>query len=238
MQQMFEALALSADAFLEKELGRVDDLTQRILDEATAEDIEKNEITWWLLIIHSILDDVIERMPFDRRRQLLEEGMKGSAEVPVEEIVSRSYARIDLVAASIRARVAEGKIGGLLGEDLIEAIEQALSKGIADFIRDLDTSLTMYDRLFMASLAEGMDNHRWQYAGPRDLKNRLFCAEVLDAKQAYTDNGVEELNNHPSLHPYVSPNVRTLCGGYGCRHVFVPVTRTQAEKEGLQWDSR
>jgi hypothetical protein len=239
MDEMFEELALVADTFLEAELARVEALTARLLEEASAEEIERNEMTWWLLIIHSILDDVVERLPLDRRRLIIERGMNVTGGyVPVEEIVGRSYARIDLLAASMRARVAEGKVGGLLGEDLLNAIEQALGRSISEFIRDLDTSMTMYDRLYMQAIANGMEKRLWEYAGPRDPKNRDFCREVLDARRAYTDEGVDQLNEHPSLHAYVPPNVRTLCGGYGCRHVFVPVTEAQAKKEGLEWDGK
>jgi hypothetical protein len=234
MKKMFEDLARVSDVFLEEELARVSALVQAILDSAYSSDIDTNELAWWILLMHSVLDNIVTRLPLDRRRQILEEGMKTSvSEIPIEAIVARENARIEMVASSLRLRIAEGKIGGFMEEDLLKAVEQALNKGITDFIQGLDTSLSVYDRLFMQQVANQQGEHLWVYDGPLDQRNRAFCREILLERSAYTDAGVDELNSRPSLHSYVPPNVKTLCGGYGCRHMFLPITKEKAASMGL-----
>lgn len=236
---MYEELAQIADEFLTAELARVDDITRQFLSQATTEDVENNELLWWLMIVHQILDDIVTRLPFDQRQQVLAQGTGAERiQVPVERIIQRVTARVDVLATTLRARVEEGKIGGLLGESLIDSIVDTLTLQITAFIQELDTALSLYDRLFLARVGKEMKSPLWVYAGPRDNRNRPFCRAVLDERRAYTEAEIDTLNDHPLLHSYVPPNVRTLCGGYGCRHVFAPITTAQAQKEGLAWDSQ
>lgn len=236
MDEMFAALALIADNFLEDSLSRVETLVHMGLDELQDGDIEENDLQRWLVIIHFLLDDFFEQVPFGQRQVVLEHGLQvTNVVVPLRTLSERFHARVEQVAAAIRVRVAEGKLGGLLGEDLLESIQQAVAKQVRDFIWDLDTLMSVYDRLFMRQVTAQVDDARWAYDGPRDSRNRVFCRSVLDQKQTFDERGIEKLNLHPDLHAYVPPNVMTLCGGYGCRHMFVPVTKEQAQIRGLQW---
>jgi hypothetical protein len=36
---------------------------------------------------------------------------------------------------------------------------------------------------------------KWEYAGPKDSKNRTFCADMLDAKKLYSREEIDNLNN-------------------------------------------
>lgn len=66
------------------------------------------------------------------------------------------------------------------------------------------------------------------YIGPRDGKNREFCAAVLDRNRLFS---LEEINrdlerlandtNHPGPRP-----VRSFMGGWRCRHTWIWLLRT------------
>jgi hypothetical protein len=81
----------------------------------------------------------------------------------------------------------------------------------------------VWQRTVLETVSEEMGEVKWTYDGPQDDKNRPFCADMKQANKAYTRAEIEELNNHPLLATYVPPNVFLECGGYGCRHMFVPV---------------
>lgn len=78
---------------------------------------------------------------------------------------------------------------------------------------DLKTATATYGR--MVAMNQGLGFVL--YAGPRDARNRPFCAErvnkIFPIQTVYTwDNGQG-----------IPANL--YCGGYGCRHVLIPVAR-------------
>lgn len=78
---------------------------------------------------------------------------------------------------------------------------------------DLKTATATYGR--MVAMNQGLGFVL--YAGPKDARNRPFCAErvnkIFPIQTVYTwDNGQG-----------IPANL--YCGGYGCRHVLIPVAR-------------
>jgi len=78
---------------------------------------------------------------------------------------------------------------------------------------DLKTATATYGRM----VAVNQGKKFVLYAGPRDARNRPFCAErvnrIFPIEVVYTwDNGQG-----------IPANL--YCGGYGCRHVLIPVER-------------
>lgn len=78
---------------------------------------------------------------------------------------------------------------------------------------DLKTATASYGR--MVAINQGRPFVL--YAGPRDARNRLFCAErvnkIFPIEEVYTwDNG-------QGVPAYL------YCGGYGCRHALIPTAK-------------
>jgi hypothetical protein len=58
---------------------------------------------------------------------------------------------------------------------------------------------------------------RYKYIGPRDEKNRVFCAQMLAADRVYTIEDIEQLSN-PEFGNY---NIFLYRGSFNCRHAWV-----------------
>lgn len=58
---------------------------------------------------------------------------------------------------------------------------------------------------------------RYKYTGPRDDRNRTFCAEVLSLGRIYTE---EEIQNGLSNPEFGNYSIFDYKGSYGCRHVW------------------
>jgi hypothetical protein len=58
---------------------------------------------------------------------------------------------------------------------------------------------------------------RYKYIGPRDEKNRKFCAEMLAKNRVYRIEDIEQLSN-PEFGRY---SIFALRGSYNCRHAWV-----------------
>lgn len=84
---------------------------------------------------------------------------------------------------------------------------------------DLKTNVASYSRI--ESLAIG--SNYVLYAGPRDARNRPFCAERVN--NIYPVEVVYTWDNEQGLPAYL------YCGGYGCRHQLVPTNTPPATKK-------
>jgi hypothetical protein len=58
---------------------------------------------------------------------------------------------------------------------------------------------------------------RYKYIGPRDDRNRVFCAQMLAADRVYTIEDIEQLSN-PEFGSY---NIFLYRGSFNCRHAWV-----------------
>lgn len=85
---------------------------------------------------------------------------------------------------------------------------------------DLKTAVASYSRL--ESLALGAKYVL--YAGPRDARNRPFCAERVN--NIYPVEVVYTWDNGQGIPAYL------YCGGYGCRHQLVPTNTPPAAPSG------
>jgi hypothetical protein len=58
---------------------------------------------------------------------------------------------------------------------------------------------------------------RYKYIGPRDDRNRVFCAQMLSADRVYRIEDIEQLSN-PEFGSY---NIFLYRGSFNCRHAWV-----------------
>lgn len=171
-----------------------------------------------LLLAH--MDPAIRAMPFASR----------AAEI-------RDALDLDVSTALPISSVYEGLRGSTmrLAGDLTTRLSAAASDGrtsgardmartfLTDILNKLVDTFVQAMLVFERSLLGGQDEY--QYVGPRDKKNRAFCRSVLDMGRIFTRAEIENLNAHPDLIPSVPPLVFTMCGGPGCRHMWLPVRR-------------
>lgn len=123
------------------------------------------------------------------------------------------------------------RLAGDLASRLATAASTGMTSGARLMARDLFENAI--DRLvdtfmgavliFERAILGGQEDY--QYVGPRDKKNRAFCRSVLDMGRIFTRAEIEGLNGHPDLISGVAPLVFALCGGPGCRHMWLPVRR-------------
>jgi len=237
MDELWAELAGISDSFLEEAESVVPLLADKILRELNPESDEDlvNLGFWLALLLELIEENLIKRVPLDQRAEALTQQF-GQQVVDTSPLIAQMRSNVGVMAAHVTTKTSEAIMNQKRGEELIQAIEKAIESGLADFVRSLDTSMSMYDRLFMEEVGRG-GTGVWRYAGPSDARNRPFCGAIVRNKILYTDSGIEKLNNHPLLHSYVPPNVKMLCGGYNCRHVWVPVTRAQISALGWTVES-
>jgi hypothetical protein len=119
----------------------------------------------------------------------------------------------------VRLRVDEARLSGASEQEARDAAAREIEAQLPRLTQRGVDAQTMTDRVIL----EGMGAPFYLYEGPADSKNRKFCADIVRRRAVFTPKGVEALNAHPLLHSYVPPNVAVLCGGYNCRHLWMPM---------------
>ncbi len=236
MEEFLNGLSADLDAFLEGADERAQAAADKMLENMTWGELNSADLTFWAIAVNIALET-----EFRRLKGFLASRGKALAQEFGDERLSYAFSRraeqlakanADMAAASIHAKTREAIIAGLRGKDLANGLRDTIEKELVDFIKSLDTVVSVFDRI---AIREVGDNGKdlWIYAGPADNRNRAFCADIVRRKSAFTASGIDKLNAHPSLHKYVPPNVSILCGGYGCRHVWWPVSEQYVKRNNL-----
>ena len=197
------------------------------------------------ILLAAGLDDLFQNLPYNDivavGRDIAESAGAGNtsalnaSKLPAIRERNRQFlqSRVGVIAAKLQARVAEtALLGPPSVADMQQTVEQVLKDAIPGLKTDAETALAVWDRQVQLEIGDAAGLGLYVYMGPFDRLNRPFCRSVLGANQVYTRDQVEELNNHPDLHDYVPPNVFVLCGGYNCRHMWVPVSKKFAADNG------
>lgn len=124
------------------------------------------------------------------------------------QVMARAYAN------EVRQRLADSIISQEPISDF-DITEAPVSRIVNALSGDLKTASATYSR--MVALEQG--GRFVLYAGPRDGRNRPFCAERVN--NIYPMEAVYTWDNGQGLPAHL------YCGGWGCRHVLIPVRRPQ-----------
>jgi len=62
---------------------------------------------------------------------------------------------------------------------------------------------------------------RFKYVGPRDEKNRQFCAEMLSKNRVYRQEDIDQLTDDVANEEFGYYNIFLWRGSYNCRHTWV-----------------
>lgn len=102
---------------------------------------------------------------------------------------------------------------------------------------EINTSVSAFSRTMTADQARELDLDLWVYQGPEDSLVREFCQDVLDGSPdgveprdvpIYTSEEIARMDNGQGL------DVSIYCGGYNCRHQWVPVSLERAIALGYE----
>lgn len=149
-----------------------------------------------------MFQDTLLDLPSDAIRQV----DKAVLENYIYEKLKEYRNLLMLQVSRARSQVLEGALAGeslfLPDIKLSGGLEDAVMNGLMIFSRAIVTSALEDDALVM-------------YVGPRDEKNRPFCAER--AGNIYTMKEVLSWDNGQGLPAAV------YCGGYNCRHFLYPL---------------
>lgn len=127
------------------------------------------------------------------------------------EIMARAYAN------EVRQALADSIISGVPISDF-EITSVPAPRIFQAVENDLKTAAASYERIN----AIGKGAQYVLYAGPRDSRNRPFCAERVN--KIFPTEVVYTWDNGQGIPAYL------YCGGYGCRHQLVP-TNTPPRKK-------
>lgn len=223
---LFKELGDLSDSFLDKHRELIPEYVDTLLGKLPARTADI-DTWWWLTAIGIVLESLLrdfQRNLSQRYVSYFDFGLE--TKVPYSPTKKLVEGYMTEAAAGIDVQTRQSILNGLRGEDLGSGVRSAVEKEIKDFIDALDTAFSIHDRIAMRNLGEEEVERfqdYWIYAGPADNRNRAFCGDIVRRNSVFTSRGIEKLNAHPDLHKYVPPNVGIMCGGHGCRHVWLPV---------------
>lgn len=189
-------------------------------------------------LLESGLDDLIRSLPLRERafsiaRTLPEDAPDGTTrglEDAAQGVKNTLYSAVRTLALAIVTLATQMTLFRRTG--FKQAVSDLLDP--ESLAQEFNQALILWDRIVLDRIGDLKEDPLWVYDGPADKRNRPFCAEIVRLPRAYTREQIEKLNSHPLLADYVPPNVFMLCGGYNCRHVFLPVSRAFADQNGLE----
>lgn len=103
-------------------------------------------------------------------------------------------------------------------EDVLDAAEGRIFSGMNT---DLKTQVSAYNRVVQYEQARMAGLNSFLYAGPRDERNRPFCAERVN--KVFSREQISQWDNGQGLPADI------FCGGYNCRHELVPVNVNRSQ---------
>ena len=70
----------------------------------------------------------------------------------------------------------------------------------------------------------GSDRIRYKYVGPRDKKNRTFCAQMMTANRVYRIEDIQEMTQVQANAEFGYYDIFKWRGSFNCRHFWVELT--------------
>lgn len=152
--------------------------------------------------VPSLADAVRKRETAQRVTKSLENGM---------QIASQELKRETLEA--VEEEIASP--GSISREAIRDRLEESVDEATDVAETHARTSVNAYNQTYRDELATSAGLDRFLYAGNLQANSRRFC--IAHVNGVYTREQISQMKNG-QLEP-----VRTFCGGYNCRHSWVPV---------------
>lgn len=117
-------------------------------------------------------------------------------------------------AGKVSGEITRGLRAGKSIDEIAEAVAPTLNLTVKQARAVVDTAVTSAYRASQVNIAIREGNKRLVYAGPEDGMNRKFCKKRVG--KSFTISQINRMNNGQGL------SVITSCGGWNCRHAWVP----------------
>lgn len=111
--------------------------------------------------------------------------------------------------------------------DLSEVEEVLEPRLLRNIKTELNTTVQTFYRTVNVRKASEVGITEFMYQGPYDKVTRDFCRGILNKGGTFTREEISKLDNGQGL------DVMTSCGGYNCRHVWLPA-QSKALKKALE----
>ncbi len=179
------------------------------------------------------LEEILERLrsfhlsraEADKLRRTLEDGMNDIVRMRESVVSELSGAEIEIVKAA--SQVSFPKLQKTIRDELTDAVQKAigLRSGMTALMHDLrerklagartlaNTSLAQFNNELTFTIAEQSGTDKFLYSGPSSSTTRPFCRKHVG--KVYTLKQIEAMDNGQGI------PVRTSCGGYNCRHMWI-----------------
>jgi hypothetical protein len=190
-----------------------------------------------LLLRRYRLEDLLQAAVFDKARR--EAGFVLARTLPTAGATLRVHARAladvatvagetdERILRAVRAAYAQG--GGPSASELTGRLRAAVRATLAKADTVALTAVAGFDRAATMEDAEAAGLDRFTYAGPPG--ERPFCSTMLAqaaAGKTWTRTEIEGLSNGQGL------SVLLYCGGYRCRHRWVPVAQSPEKQRQMR----
>ena len=117
------------------------------------------------------------------------------------------------VGESIRMSISQGIANKLGTDDISDLIRRNLGRDVPRIDTIITSTLGTYQQSVIATMSEDLPNDTlYEYAGPRDEKNRPICRTFL-SEEPLTRNRIEAEQKGAFLDR----------GGWNCRHLWIPI---------------
>ena len=162
MDEFLNELSADLDAFLEDMQGRVEAMTDDILTQVEEDNLSRSDLMFWAAAVAIALGPELRRLnTFMSSRSLK------IAEQFGDDELARTYRRkamlmadanIGIAAAAINAKTQETVIAGVRGRELADGIRTIIEQEMADFVKSMDTTVSLFDRIAIRDVGETRDN--------------------------------------------------------------------------------
>lgn len=123
-------------------------------------------------------------------------------------------------ASNVGAGILNNRIS-IFKSPLEEILEEAESRIFTGMNTDLKTQVSAFNRVVQYEQARLAGLNNFLYAGPKDERNRPFCAERVN--KVFSREQIATWDNGQGLPADI------FCGGYNCRHELVPVNVNRSQ---------
>ncbi len=151
-------------------------------------------------------DDASAEVEMSDKRKILPDELK---ERTLEILKEKGEKEADLIKEGYVCVEVDGVLTEA-GEKLADKLHEA----------DPDKFAIESDPTAPSNLDQGMFKIRYQYVGPRDDKNRDFCADVLDLNLIYRKEDIDQMSFRTENPEFGTYSIFRYKGSYGCRHAW------------------
>ena len=116
----------------------------------------------------------------------------------------------ELTTAGLNANLADMKF-----QDVVRSLASIVEDSSRRFIAEAYTGITQFDRALNYNLFKESLIEKYYYFGPSDDKTRQICQDALNDPKQQTGWTIDDINN--------SETTFIECGGYNCRHEWLPL---------------